>query len=231
MVSGLSVIFFKSKVIGINLSPHFLSFATNFLCYRIEEKDFIFLGLPMGLNSGRISSWVPLLKKNRDHLSCWKGRFLSLGGRITLVKLVLSSLSIFHLSFYSASKTVCFEINMIQRRFLWGGVEDQKKNHWVAWKYVCLQVEKGGLGLTNTEDFNAAHLSKWKWRILRGKESKCMEILTARYGNVSFNIQNESIHHGNSSKSTWWKDLLSMDKGKKGKQFMAGCRFAVGNGK
>lgn len=69
MVSGLGVNFFKSKVIGINMSPHFLYAATNFLSCRIEEKEFIFLGLPIGVNPRRISSRAPLLKKIQDRLS------------------------------------------------------------------------------------------------------------------------------------------------------------------
>lgn len=105
--------FSKSKIIGVNLNYHFMAAATNFLGCNIEEKDFTFLGLLIGSNPRMISSWIPLLKKICGCLISWKGRFLSLGGRITLVKLVLSSLSIFHLSFYRAPKTVCNEINKI----------------------------------------------------------------------------------------------------------------------
>lgn len=100
----------------------------------------------------------------------------------------------------------------------------------MAWKYLCLSVEKGGLGLKNMEDFNVALLSKWKWCIIKRTEEKWMDILIARYGNICLNIQNKSSY-GNSTKSTWWKDLINLDKGKTDREFMAGCRIAVGNGK
>lgn len=45
---------------------------------------------------------------------------LSFGGRITLLKSVLSSLAIFTLSFYKALKKIILEINKKQRNFLWG---------------------------------------------------------------------------------------------------------------
>lgn len=58
-------------------------------------------------NPRRISSWISMVKKIKDRLCSWKGRMLSLGERITLIKFVLSSLAIFHLSFFRAPKKVC----------------------------------------------------------------------------------------------------------------------------
>ncbi|XP_058776738.1 uncharacterized protein LOC131651082 [Vicia villosa] len=43
---------------------------------------------------------------------------------------------------------------------------DRRCIHWENWKTVCLPVANGGLGLIRIEDFNAALISKWKWRIL-----------------------------------------------------------------
>lgn len=95
MISGLGINFHKSKLIGINIGSNFLEVATNFLGCRREEKVFSFFGIPIGSNPRRILTWEPLLSKIKKRLASWKGRQLSFGGRLTLVKTVLGSLSIF----------------------------------------------------------------------------------------------------------------------------------------
>ncbi|XP_058783312.1 uncharacterized protein LOC131657988 [Vicia villosa] len=86
VVSRLRVNYHKSKLVGINLSPHFLNDAANFLSCKIEDKVFSFLGITIGSNPKRISSWQPLIHKLKTRLSSWQGRMLNFGGRITLLK-------------------------------------------------------------------------------------------------------------------------------------------------
>ncbi|XP_058725598.1 uncharacterized protein LOC131596879 [Vicia villosa] len=102
LVSGLGIDFHKSKFIDINISLSFLEASATFLSCRTEEKEFTFLSIPIGSNPRRISSWLPLFAKLRKGLSSWKGHFLNFGGKIALLKSVLSSLLIFHLSFNKA---------------------------------------------------------------------------------------------------------------------------------
>ncbi|XP_058751462.1 uncharacterized mitochondrial protein AtMg01250-like [Vicia villosa] len=86
LVSGLRINYHKSKLIGVNINSHFMGVATNFLNCREEAKEFKFLGILIGANPRRISTWNPLLNKVRRKLNSWKGRWLSFGGRITLIK-------------------------------------------------------------------------------------------------------------------------------------------------
>lgn len=100
LVYGLWANFHKSIVIGINVNPHFLLAAVSFLSCRIESKDFMFLGIPIGINPLRIKPWNFLVDKVSVRLSKLKVNMLSLGERITLIKSVMSNISIFLLSFY-----------------------------------------------------------------------------------------------------------------------------------
>src|SRR4051812_20274445 len=100
MVSGLGINFNKSKLIGININSRFLDVATSFLSCKREEKVFTFLGIRIGSNPRRVDFWSPLVDNIRRRLNSWKGRWLSFGGRLTLLKSVLGSLPIFTLSFY-----------------------------------------------------------------------------------------------------------------------------------
>ncbi|XP_058746507.1 uncharacterized protein LOC131619429 [Vicia villosa] len=207
IVSGLGINFNKSKLNGININPYFLEVATYFLSCKLEPKEFSFLGIRNGSNPRRIDFWRPDVEKFRKKLCSWKGRWLSFGGRITLLKFVLGSLPIFTLSFYLAPKKVIRETNKIQSNFLWGGVKEKICIHWVKWKDACLPVDKGGLGLRSVEDFNLALLFKWKWRILEASNFLWYRMLRARYGDVKLRVV---IEGGRRDCSEW----LSKEEGK-----------------
>lgn len=84
--------FFKSSLTGVNVDDYFLNAASTFLFCSIGKLLFKFLGLPIGANPRRVSTWQPVIDRIRKKLTSWKGRRLSLGGRIVLINSVLSSL-------------------------------------------------------------------------------------------------------------------------------------------
>lgn len=88
LVSGLKVNFYKSNLIRINLKEYFLEMASTFLACCMSSIPFKFLGLPVGANPRRRSTWLPILGMLRKRLSSWKGRMLSIGGRVTLINSV-----------------------------------------------------------------------------------------------------------------------------------------------
>lgn len=96
----------------------------------------------------------------RNRLEGWTNRFLNLGGRIILLKSVLSSLCIFMMSFYKMPKKMEHKFTCVLRKFLWGGVEDRRHISWIKWEVVTLPLSKGGLGVKNLELFNQALLNK-----------------------------------------------------------------------
>jgi hypothetical protein len=86
---------------------------------------------------------------------------LSMAGRICLIKSVLSSLSVYYMSSFLMPKGVCNILTSIQRRFLWSGVEKQKKICKVQWRIVVKAREEGGLGLGSLMSKNISMLFKW----------------------------------------------------------------------
>src|SRR4051812_22576608 len=77
------------------------------------------------------------------------------------------------------------EISIMQINFLWEGVGDRKRVHWVIWKSACLPLEKGDLGIKNIGDFNLALLNKWRWKILNRSNALWFNLLKVRYSNLS----------------------------------------------
>lgn len=138
LASGLRVNYSKSNLYGINLDDRFLHVASDFLACCIGQLPFKFLGIPIAANPRKYATWEPVIAATRRKLSCWKGRFLSIGGRMTLINSVLNSLPLYFFSFYKAPKRVIKSLVAIQRNFLWGDKEDSKTINWVRWSKVCL---------------------------------------------------------------------------------------------
>ncbi|XP_058763698.1 uncharacterized protein LOC131637124 [Vicia villosa] len=202
LVSGLGINFHKSKLIGVNTSQHFLEAASLYLSCKMESNNFEFLGIPIGFNPRKESTWQPLLEKMRRRLNGWKNRFLNLGGRITLLKSILSSLSIFFMSFYKMPTKVVKECTKIQSNFLWGGAVEKRNIHW------------------------------WRWRIVNGGGTLWWEVLKARYGDIKMQILCGGDSRSSSSSSLWWRDLLKVGIFSPFLKdpLISNCSFKVGNG-
>jgi hypothetical protein len=87
----------------------------------------IYLGLPTSGDSRRLGFWEPVLTRKRNRLSGWKSRFLSFGGRLVLVKSVLTSLHVYALSFFKAPAGTLSFIESLLINFSWGGGEVFRK--------------------------------------------------------------------------------------------------------
>ena len=70
----------------------------------------------------------------------------------------------------------------MQRDFLWGGENLEKKAHLVNWEVVCADKEKGGLGLRKLALLIKALLGKWIWRFDCVKKDLWKQVLVAKYG-------------------------------------------------
>ncbi|KAL8542622.1 hypothetical protein ACS0TY_003485 [Phlomoides rotata] len=143
MMPGLKVNFNKSCVMGINVASDTLEVMANYLGCDIGKQQLSYLGLNVGINHWRISSWDKLVDRVRGRLAKWNDKHISFGGRVTLVQSVLSSIPIYCLSFYRIPKRVIIELISIQRNFLWGGCEESSKTPWISWNTICKDKKLG----------------------------------------------------------------------------------------
>jgi hypothetical protein len=162
MTSGLKINFWKSSLMGINVSNDFMRLASTFLNCRVSSLSFKYLGLPVGANPRRAVTWEPLITSLRKRLGGWSNKFVSLGGRIVLLNSVLNSIPIFFLSFMKIPVLIWKQIRRIQREFLWGSRRGQKKINWIKWVIVCQSKKKGGLGVRDVRVVNISLLTKWR---------------------------------------------------------------------
>ena len=94
-------------------------------------------------------------------LSSWKGKLLSIGGRLVLVNLVLSNMVLYMISFFQLPKGVLQKLDYFWSRFFWQGDSEKKKYRLARWNIVCRPKDQGGLGIQDLLLKNSALLDKW----------------------------------------------------------------------
>ena len=67
-----------------------------------------------------------------------------IGARFTLIKSVLGSMPIFHMSIFKAPSSVLQKLESIRSHFFNGHDTRSKKASWVKWSKVLTAKEKGG---------------------------------------------------------------------------------------
>jgi len=104
IVSGLKVNFHKSQVGAVGVSEMDLNIFSNCLKCGRMDLPFKYLGIRIGGNPRKIKFWYPIIHKIQSRLSLWKGKLLSMAGRLYLIKSVISALPLFYFSLFKGSK-------------------------------------------------------------------------------------------------------------------------------
>jgi len=117
---GLKVNFLNSRIYGVGVDQtSIFCFATILSC-DVMKTPFNYLRLPVGGCFKRNVFWEEVVNRIKNRLGNWKGRFVSVVGRICLIKSVSSFIPLFYLSLFRILSTVMKKIVSLQRNFLWG---------------------------------------------------------------------------------------------------------------
>ena len=126
--------------------------------------------------------WHEVVNKVKSILGRWKGRYISMTGKIYLIKSVLLYKPLFYLSLFKILSNVLKKIVSLQRNFLWGWGLEGKKITWVAYDKFCNSRDASGLGIINVRSFNLTLLGKWIWCLNSDKEGLWREVIKSKYG-------------------------------------------------
>ncbi|KAJ0561825.1 putative RNA-directed DNA polymerase [Helianthus annuus] len=164
LVSGLRVNLSKSSIYGVGVDEGEVHAMASILRCKIGSFPFKHLGLQVGANMNLVKNWKPVVDIFKKRLSVWKASTLSYGGRITLIKSVLSALPTYYFSLYKAPMKVIKQLERLRKDFLWGSDPEHEKMSWVAWQRIMAPIELGGVGIWSLKEANTALLAKWWWR-------------------------------------------------------------------
>nr|GEU46151.1 RNA-directed DNA polymerase, eukaryota, reverse transcriptase zinc-binding domain protein [Tanacetum cinerariifolium] len=210
--SGLRINMCKSKIMGVHVEGNLVKHAASKLGCLILNTPFVYLGTKVGGKMSRVKEWNEVVDKVVSRLSKWKMKTLSIGGRLTLLKSVLGSIPIFHMSIYRVPSRVLQQLKSIRNRFFNGNYLGSKKATWIKWSNVLADKAKGVL---NT--------SLWVRvvKAIHGEDRKVGQNISSRSYSCWLNIMKEAsvlqakgvnvmnyvrLKLGNGESTSFWED-------------------------
>ncbi|GJV00311.1 RNA-directed DNA polymerase, eukaryota [Tanacetum coccineum] len=183
LASGLKINFHKSKLMGVGVNSNEVESVANLVGCSTFSSPFKYLGVIVGDNMSRLKPWEDVISKVSNRLSNWKLKTLSIGGRLTLIKSVISSIPLYHMSIFKAPMGVLNKLESIRRNFFNGIDGMDKKNSWIGWDKILASKKNGGLGVSSLYATNRALLFKWIWRFFSQDSSWWSRFIQAMHGN------------------------------------------------
>nr|GEU40886.1 retrovirus-related Pol polyprotein from transposon TNT 1-94 [Tanacetum cinerariifolium] len=210
--SGLRINMSKSKILGVNVDDDYVKQAASKLGCLLLKCLFLYLGTKVGGSMSRVDSWNEVVDKVKSRLSKWKMKTLSIGGRLTLLKSVLGSIPIFHMSIFRVPASVLKKMEFIRSHFFNGIEVGSEKPIWAKWIDVLKDKDRGG-----------SKTSLWTRVIkaIHGEDGRVnsMEVSGVRscWKNIVFEVQNlkrqgvnvddfMQLKIGNGESVSFWKD-------------------------
>ena len=150
-LSDLKINFHKSEIFCFGQAQECENAYSEIFGCKSGSFPFRYLGLPMHYRKLRNGDWRHIEERFEKRLIGWKGKMLSVGGRLVLINSVLSSLPMFMLSFFGIPKGVLRKLEYLRSRFFWQNDQHRKKYHLIRWDQIRQPREQGGLGILDLE--------------------------------------------------------------------------------
>nr|GEW99156.1 hypothetical protein [Tanacetum cinerariifolium] len=175
-------------------------------CLNSSMWSILVNGVKVRASTSRSSSWDEVLAKISARLSKWKIKTLSIGGRLTLIKSVLTSFPLYHMLIYKAPMGVLNRMESLRRRFFNGVDKNERKISLIGWQKILASKKKGGLGVSSFFALNRALLFKLIWIFMSHGTSLWSRFIKALYGD-RINLQSHMKKKvGNRVHTLFWED-------------------------
>ncbi|GKB10992.1 hypothetical protein Tco_0844915 [Tanacetum coccineum] len=227
LFKGLKINLHKSKLTGIGVNKDHIDLVATLMGCSTFEPPFHYLGVKVEAPMSRKNSWKDVISKISSCLSKWKLKTLSIGGRLTLPKSVLTAIPIFYMSLYKVPVGILNEMEAIRRDFFNGIGKSKRKMVWIRWENILASKKNGGLGVSSFFSINRALLFKWLWRFLSQDSSLWSRFIKAIHGE-----KGAIDTHIYSIKGFVWLDLMRdvFSLKHKGIDLLAVIKRKLGNG-
>lgn len=160
-ISGQLVNFQKSNIfVSPNSPPSIFSSISSTLNTHISPYFGKYLGISLDIVSKKKEVFQDIINNIDDRCRGWVSLLLNKAGRLSIIKHILSSLLVYHMSSFKFPSSVTKKISSIFSNFLWSRTTNKKTFHWKKWNSLCLPKAEGGLDIKDLHLFNQALLVK-----------------------------------------------------------------------
>ncbi|GJY18717.1 hypothetical protein Tco_0390208 [Tanacetum coccineum] len=139
---------------GIGINKEEVDLAATIVGCSMFSPPFKYLRVQVGDNMSRLTSWKDVKAKISSMLSRWKLKTLSIGGRLTLLKSVLTAIPLYYMSLFKVPIGILNSMELILRNFFNGIGKSERKMSLIRWDNILVSKKFGGLGVSS---FNAIY--------------------------------------------------------------------------
>ena len=172
----------KSTVLHAGMPSNDLTPYKNILPYYFMElyPGFKYLGYWLKIGSYKAKYWDWILTKVMKRIEVWCNRWISLGGRYTLVKSGLEGQPMYWMSMEAIPRFILNQIQKLMFKFLWNGRKDSQKIHLCRWELLSRPKKFGGWSFRNMVLFNTTLNANTLQRVLT-QQGNWHKILRDKY--------------------------------------------------
>lgn len=120
-ISGLRISMEKSTIYYAGISEEEREELINQFQFASGKLPVRYLGLPLRTRQMRAADYQVFIEKIKIRISLWTKRFLSMAGRLQLIRSVLMSIVNFWMTGFKLPSQCIKEINSLCSAFLWSG--------------------------------------------------------------------------------------------------------------
>jgi hypothetical protein len=160
-ISGIKINYNKSSMVPVNLDEEKTLQYSRIFCCKMGSLPFKYLGVPLHYEKLRREDIQPIVDTVINRIPGWKGRLISYGARLVLLKACLASIPIYLMSLIRFFKWAIEAINSQMAKFFWDDQEDRRRYHLSNWHSMAQKKEHGGLGIPDLRDINLCLLAAW----------------------------------------------------------------------
>jgi hypothetical protein len=146
------------------------------------------LGVPILLGKFKTAALFEILENIHGKIEAWRSKTLSQAGKSTLIKMVVSAIPSYAMSFFLLPDGLCNQMDEAFKKIWWGFPKDKVHNLSLkSWKSLCSPKDQGGLGFRLMKDVNLSLISKLGWKLLSNHDSLWVSLFTTKhikYGNL-----------------------------------------------
>ena len=164
-----------------NTSRHCKEQVTSILGVPTMNHIGTYLGTPIFTSRHSTSSYQYLVDKIRMKIEGLQTKYLSMAGRATLIKSVVSTIPIYAMQTTLLPQKISHQLDKMNCRFPWRDTGQHRSCHTVNWETVTMPKEVGGLGLTSIHHRNQAILMHQAWRLYTNPDTIWTCVLKAKY--------------------------------------------------
>jgi hypothetical protein len=130
------------------------------------SEGFRYLGYFLKPDSYKVEDWHWLISKFEKRINLWCNRWLSIGGRYVLIKVVLEGQPVYWMAMAHIPSSMLNRIRQLVFSFLWTGGKQKQSYHLCKWEIIARPKRYGGWGLRNLYSFYRALTTNTLWRVL-----------------------------------------------------------------